>query len=236
MTQPSMFLSKIRLKREASINAMLPLLVPESSSERTHAGHRLLWSLFGDTPERERDFLWREIAPGEFLTLSARRPLDPHGLFHIAEPKSFEPELRAGDRLAFVLRANATVSKGPKGSRGKPCDVVMNELHGIPAGSRGAERRSAVERAGVRWLIGQGERKGFRIDAEVSDSGARDGVRVLGHQVLSIPRKADAMRIGVLDFEGRLTVVDPALFLGALVGGFGRAKAFGLGLMLIRRL
>jgi CRISPR system Cascade subunit CasE len=40
----------------------------------------------------------------------------------------------------------------------------------------------------------------------------------------------------VLDLSGALTVTDPTLFLEKLSGGFGRAKAFGLGLMLIRRI
>ena len=42
-------------------------------------------------------------------------------------------------------------------------------------------------------------------------------------------------RFGVLDLEGVIAVTDPALFLPKLVQGFGRAKAFGCGLMLIRR-
>jgi CRISPR system Cascade subunit CasE len=38
-----------------------------------------------------------------------------------------------------------------------------------------------------------------------------------------------------LDFEGVLEVVDPGSFLSSLLGGIGPAKAFGCGLMLIRR-
>jgi CRISPR system Cascade subunit CasE len=43
------------------------------------------------------------------------------------------------------------------------------------------------------------------------------------------------MRVGVLDFEGMLVVEAPELFLASVAQGFGRAKAFGCGLMLIRR-
>ena len=42
-------------------------------------------------------------------------------------------------------------------------------------------------------------------------------------------------RFGGIDLEAGLTLTDPAAFLGRLLGGFGRAKAFGCGLMLIRR-
>jgi CRISPR system Cascade subunit CasE len=40
---------------------------------------------------------------------------------------------------------------------------------------------------------------------------------------------------GVLDISGVLEVRDPARFLARLIQGFGRARAFGCGLMLIRR-
>ena len=43
------------------------------------------------------------------------------------------------------------------------------------------------------------------------------------------------IRFSVLDFTGVLEVRDPAAFLAAIARGFGRAKAFGCGLMLIRR-
>jgi len=41
---------------------------------------------------------------------------------------------------------------------------------------------------------------------------------------------------GSLDISGVLEVRDPAVFLGNLSKGFGRARAFGRGLMLIRRI
>jgi CRISPR system Cascade subunit CasE len=41
---------------------------------------------------------------------------------------------------------------------------------------------------------------------------------------------------GVVDFGGVLKVQDPPRFLVAVASGFGRARAFGCGLMLIRRI
>ena len=43
------------------------------------------------------------------------------------------------------------------------------------------------------------------------------------------------MRIAIVEFEGVLTVTDPQRFLISLGRGFGRAKAYGCGLMLIAR-
>ena len=61
--------------------------------------------------------------------------------------------------------------------------------------------------------------------------------RVRGYRVLTIDRgrRARPLRAGVLDLEGLLEIRDPERFLAALAQGFGRAKAFGCGLMLIRR-
>ncbi|MDX2120628.1 MAG: type I-E CRISPR-associated protein Cas6/Cse3/CasE, partial [Gemmatimonadota bacterium] len=59
--------------------------------------------------------------------------------------------------------------------------------------------------------------------------------RVNRYETLSLDRPGAPMQIGVLDLEGTLYVTDPSAFLGALGAGFGRAKAFGCGLMLIRR-
>ena len=43
------------------------------------------------------------------------------------------------------------------------------------------------------------------------------------------------MSYSTLDFEGILTVRDPDSFLAAIARGFGAAKSYGCGLMLIRR-
>jgi CRISPR system Cascade subunit CasE len=57
-----------------------------------------------------------------------------------------------------------------------------------------------------------------------------------GYDQLELPRRRpDAIKIGVLEFEGLLRVTSVEAFLAALARGFGHAKAFGCGLMLIRR-
>ena len=50
-----------------------------------------------------------------------------------------------------------------------------------------------------------------------------------------VVRTPQGDEIGVLEFEGVLTVTSPAEFVAAVLQGFGRAKAFGCGLMLIAR-
>lgn len=253
-----LYLSRATVRRDAPAAALRELLVPSEDSARVAAGHRLVWTLFSDAPDRTRDFLWREAKPGVFYFLSRRQPRDRHGLFEIEEPKIFLPTLASGDRLAFVLRANATVSRGGgPGRRGKPCDVVMDAIHQTTTADRARVRREAIEMAGLAWLEAQGCKAGFTLDAARSSgvsrtssshdaepvAGAFTGegtpveqpVRVLGYRTFRFERPGTPVRIGVLDFEGVLVVGEPMCFLDALARGFGRAKAFGCGLMLIRR-
>ena len=248
------FLTRARLRADAPGAALRPLLVSGNGSERVSAGHRLVWTLFGDTADRTRDFLWREAEPGLFFVLSSRLPEDHSGLFELDEPKPFAPSLNAGDRLGFTLRANATVSRGGKGKRrGTVSDVVMDALHSVPPGERAAARGKAVAQAGSRWLASQAGKAGFSVGAEPNpqkidgfehspargdETAAVDGnsVVVSAYRTIRLDRRrGDSASLGVLDFDGVLKVRDPVLFVASVLKGFGRAKAFGCGLMLIRR-
>jgi CRISPR system Cascade subunit CasE len=238
---PERYLTRARLRRDASASAIRELLVPRGDSARALAGHRVVWTLFGDDPGRRRDFLWREAEPGLFYLLSERPPEDQHALFELDEPKRFAPALRAGDRLHFVLRANATVARRVDGSsgRGKPCDVVMDALYRVPRDARADRRRELVAAAGVEWLSKQGIKAGFglmSVSLDGADAGdSASSLSMVGYRTLRLDRPGKPARIGVLDLEGDLEVMDPDAFVGAVASGFGRAKAFGCGLMLVRR-
>lgn len=232
MTEPApLFLSRARVRADAPVAALRDLLIPADDGARLSTGHQLVWTLFADAPDRERDFLWREWEPGHFLILSRRPPSDQHGMFRLDEPKEFAPRLSVGDRLQFSLRANATVAKSlVKGKRGAVCDVVMDALRAVSYDERGTRRPQVIQDAGRRWLEAQATRSGFRLMA------GPDAVRVMGYRQLRLRRRgASAASVSVLDFEGTLEVEDPSRFFVRLGEGFGRAKAFGCGLMLIRR-
>lgn len=238
-------LTRVRLKREPSAAALGPVLLPADPDARAGAAHRLLWTLFADDPARRRDFLWREegrggLRPGQasFLVLSARPPEDPHALFDLEEPKPFAPVLARGDRLHFALRANPVVARRESSREGQRArlvrhDVVMDRLHDLPKGTRAEPRTEAIVQAGRDWLSAQGERAGFRL----LDVAEGTPLQVDGYQQVQIGRDRGrtAIRFSTLDFTGTLEVTTPKLFVRALLGGFGKAKAFGCGLMLIRR-
>ena len=224
------FFSRATLKKTASMKALAPLLLGRQGKggPNRQPGHHLVWSLFADT-DRKRDFLWREMNPGVFLILSARIPEDRHELFEIDEPKPFAPALESGDRLAFSLRANPVIRRRIRGQRrSSKHDVVMNALRDEKR-VRANRRFAAVQKHGLAWLEAQSGKAGFSVQPSQ--------VRVDGYKQHRIARRGDAkfMCYSTMDFEGILTVDDPAVFLSTIVCGFGTAKAYGCGLMLIRR-
>ena len=230
----SLYLSKVRLKRDPSIDALARQLLPDETGQRAQATHRLIWSIFAGDPEATRDFLYREIEPGSglasrssFMVLSHRPPAQGHALLDI-ETKDFAPTLAAGDRLGFMLRANATVRRKGNGVS-KRHDVVMDALRTAP-GKRAGERLSIIATAGRTWLEAQGARYGFVLPE------AEDRLRIDGYDRLTFPRLGRKGAISTLDFSGTLELRDPALFMDRLSLGFGHAKAYGCGLMLIRRI
>ena len=162
-----MYLSRLTLSRAPSVQALDALLNPGDTGLRADAHHRLVWSAFAGNPDASRDFLWRNEGAGRFLVLSPEPPR--HGpLFEAVEPKSFAPDLRAGDQLAFLLRANATRTVKtdritPSGKRERAHrDVVMEALHPVPRCARAAERMERSEAAARAWLSAQGVRAGDR--------------------------------------------------------------------------
>ena len=75
-------------------------------------------------------------------------------------------------------------------------------------------------------LKSRAERLGFEIDEE--------SLAVDAYQQHS--ENNGRLRFSTVDFNGELTVVDPAAFDVVLREGIGHAKAFGCGLLLVRRL
>ncbi len=232
-----LYLSRLSLRRDAAVAAIAPLLLPGDADARVSGAHHLLWSLFADDPDRRRDFLWRDDDGPDgrgriFHVLSHRRPDDRLGLFDL-DTTEFAPVLAIGDRLRFRLRANATVSVGgDRPGRGKRVDMMARALSPLSPAERRARRYDIMQTVGRQWLAAQGGRAGFIL--------ATDGDTPLltvdgaDWRVLKRP-DAPPATFAVLNFDGVIEIVDPQIFLPALALGFGRAKAFGCGLMLIRR-
>jgi CRISPR system Cascade subunit CasE len=236
-----LFLSRASLRRDAAVGAIAPILLPKDGNDRVNATHRLVWSLFADHADRRRDFLWREEGRSanrsgrKFYILSTRPPADRLGIFDL-ETKPFEPALTAGDRLRFDLRANPVTSElKPGAKRGKRVDPVARALAKLAPEERAQRRHDIMLEIGRRWLAAQGERAGFALTTDPASGRPRLAVDGADWRVLARGKDRGPISFSVLDFEGEILLRDPAVFLAALARGFGKAKAFGCGLMLIRR-
>ena len=227
----ALYLTRARLRRDAPLTALAPLLMGKGkgSGRSNHPGHHLVWYLFADGADRRRDFLWREAEFGTFYTLSARYPHDPHDLFDLAEPKHFAPALSAGDWLSFSLRANPVVRRRTSDRAGSAKhDVVMHALRKHPRGERAPHRLEVAREAGFEWLAMQAANAGFELEKE--------HVTVDRYEQHRIGRDGSApMSFSTLEFEGVLRVAEPGALLSRIRHGFGAAKAYGCGLMLVRR-
>ncbi len=231
-----LFLSRAALKRDPAVAALAALVLPRDDGARAAATHRLVWSLFAGDPDSRRDFLFREQDPvgplsdrTAFMILS-RRPPHPDNPLLDVETKDFSPVLAAGDRLGFSLRANPTRSRRDEQGRQRRHDVVMDAL---PKDGRAEARQAVITREGRRWLEAQAAKSGFRLAEDDDFDDAR--LRVDGYSQWRLPRLGSKGTVSVVDFTGEMEVTDPPLFLARLAEGIGRAKAFGCGLLLIRR-
>lgn len=212
--------------------ALSAILDPTLRHNPVQQAHRMLWTLFADSPERARDFLYlvEHNQPLTMIVRSRRSPVDSMGIWQIQHSYPLAPHLRSGQRLRFRLRAVATKWQPQPGQkRGKRQDVMVSAWATLPEAERTPERLEAVAEQTARdWLVAQSQRLGFSIH------GNTNYVQVLNYQREKFPtRKGKPIRYGVVTYEGVLMVDDPALFRHTLAEGLGAARGFGNGLLQI---
>jgi CRISPR system Cascade subunit CasE len=211
-----------RLAKEICINA--------------YREHQHLWRLFEADPDAERDFLFRREQPANgfprFYLLSGREPQHGNKVWRI-ETKAYRPVIHAGQQLAFSLRVNPVITRRDAHGRQVRHDVVMDLKHRIDFKNLPVSERPApnelVQQAGLEWLQARAGRHGFAFSP--------GKVQVEGYQRHRATKKGGKkpIRYSTLDFTGLLTVAEPDLFQQTLTKGMGPAKAFGCGLLLVRR-
>jgi len=215
-----------------------------------HVDHQFLWRFFPTADGVARDFLFRRIEPAGserqplFFCVSARPAVAPHPAWQV-DVREYAPQVRAGDRLHFDLRVNPTQAHKRDG-RPVRDDVVMHAKKRIMA-EHGAHRWAEVPAAGRPALYELAHKavRGWLGDAGRPGLAARHGFavvdgefRVNGYRQHRLPRgdgKKD-ITLSTVDLSGTLQVIDPGRFERALLGGIGHGKAFGCGLLLVRRI
>lgn len=216
-----------------TVNPTDPSKVMTVLKANDYALHQMLWKLFPGDPEASRDFLFRHDEDQRwpvFYLVSQREPDISGDLLQVAS-KPYQPQLRSGETLSFSLRANPvhtrkTDDANPK--KRKRDDVVMHlkrQYQQADADTIPTQAELAQE-AGGQWLARQGERHGFQIVS----------VRADNYHQARVGARNRNIQFSTLDFTGLLRVTEPDAFANALCNGIGPAKAFGCGLLLVRRM
>ncbi len=194
--------------------------------------HDLVWTLFGDSAERDRDFVFRVDQEGGRPTVMAYAPRRPHAkaesLWRV-DAKPFQPRLYPGDRVRFKLRANPVKQRD-----GQRIDAVYDTFNreriaAEAAGGRVPDRLEVAQRVGADWLGRRAERLGLRLAAETIQAESYTTERVFPGD------RRRPFTLGILDLTGEAEVTDPQAVATALPQGVGKARAYGCGMMLIAR-
>lgn len=210
-----MYLSKITLYTSGLTPSQLLKLV--NSGE--YVMHQWLWSLFPG--QQQRQFLYRrEELQGafRFFVLSLEAPAQSD-IFSV-ETRAFMPDVAAGQRLCFSLRANPTICKA-----GKRHDLLMEAKYRLRGQVESADIWSHQQQVAQEWLARQGEQSGFGLVQINVDAYRQQMIR---------KEKSCVIQFSSVDYSGVLTVTDSSRFLHQLALGYGKSRAFGCGLMLIK--
>jgi len=214
-----MYMSRIRLHPEAARHRDY-----WRTFRDIYQVHQEIWKVFSRGSHDVRRYLYRldheDQREPVILAVSEDVPIQHEQPMWRVETKEFRPQLHAGICLGFQLRANPTVNRD-----GKHHSVVMDEKWRLKREGTSARTTDIIQYAGERWLREQAERSGVRIE----------WVRVENYRKHEFQCRASKVQYATCDYHGMLTVQDPDALLHVLRRGLGRAKAFGCGMMMIRR-
>ncbi len=223
-----MYLSMIRLRRDVPPRDMATMTKGDG-----YQIHKLIWNLFADHPDRQRDFIYRhELVNGwpTFYAVSRREPQDASGMWEIT-PKEYHLKLQVGQRLGFTLCANPIRSRRDESGRQHRHDVIMEAKLELKKKGENIILPDIIQEYGGRWLLERATSRGFSLSPE--------GIRVDGYRQRRLFKgKANQpITFSTLEFNGTLTVTAPDVFVEkGLFEGIGAAKGFGCGLMLVKRI
>ena len=220
-------------------------------AQSSYAEHQWLWKFFPSSEDQTRDFIFRrhelEQVP-RFYVVSQRPPTAFSEAWQV-QRRVYDPQLQKGQRLSFQLRANPVITKKNDAGKSQRHDVVMQAKkqllaeHGLSKEAKWADWKDEsnkpllyelVQKRCAVWLDGVAKRNGFEI-ALMDEEEPQRKLQVDAYEQSKAGKRAHNIRFSAVDFSGELLVTNPELFQLALFNGLGHAKAFGCGLLLVRR-
>lgn len=206
-----MFLSRVELPWEAVRN---PYNI-----------HRWLWRLFpgcvgearASDNEQRQGFLFRVEdtqtgRPARLLVQSRRAPTRADGVLLIGT-REFHPQPSHGQSLAFLLTSN-------------PIKTIVDT-------QREAKTGKQSEKCRVPLIKEEDQR--LWLSRKLTGAARVETLAVLSGPPLFFRKGARSGKLITATFEGRLCVEDPVRLTALIANGIGPAKAFGCGLLLVRR-
>lgn len=200
--------------------------IPWQNARNPYDVHRQLWKLFPGQPRearREADapregFLFRfeDRGPGRptrVLLQSRQAPVAASDLALLGI-REIQPQPEQGQTLAFLLTANPIKTIVDADKAAKP-DKVADKCR-VPL---------IHEEEQLAWLT-----RKLAPAASIQTATAQP------HEPLHFRKGQRTGKLVTVTFEGLLEVQDPILLREHLENGLGPAKAFGCGLLLVRRI
>lgn len=200
--------------------------IPWGFARNPYDIHRALWRLFPGEPAEARrthedprqGFLFRveDNRPGRpALTLvQSRQPPRSDASVRVLGSREIRPQPSQGQRLAFILTANPVKT------------IKDQQLAQKPKKRRDSCRVPLIKDEDQRaWL-----------ERRLGEAATVEAVSITPHQPTFFRRRDRGGRIASVTFEGILEVKRTDALVALLENGIGPAKAFGCGLMLVRRL
>ncbi|CDG83798.1 type I-E CRISPR-associated protein Cas6/Cse3/CasE [Janthinobacterium agaricidamnosum] len=221
-------------------------------AQQPYTEHQWLWQFFPSAKDQARDFIFRRhqvestrshepLLIPRFYVVSARPPVAFSDAW-LVDSRSYDPKLQSGQKLSFELRANPVVSKKNAAGKSRRHDVVIDAKKrlllekGFSPDAKWRDWKDSEDKPGLyalaretclEWLNRRAPDSGFKVLAADVDSYRQQKEKKKG---------ADKpIEFSTVDFSGELEVTDVALFLQTLRQGLGHAKAFGCGLLLVKR-
>jgi len=194
------------------------VVVPEKLMADRHGLHRAFWRAFpGRESGQTQPFLFREepyapVARGEvgYVVQSESQPVWDEVLgLRVASCERVETTFGMGDRFFFRLLASP----------------VRRLMHPDEIRQRHGEIRRSSPRVWTEdWLRRRALQSGFEIRELIFDLGQ-----------IKARRGESRFRLASVQFDGLLEVMNPTIFASAWRAGIGTKKAFGFGLLSLRR-
>ncbi len=96
--------------------------------------------------------------------------------------------------------------------------------------------KAVIDNALAKWMEDQGKRNGFAIAQDKYETPKLQNTAYQWHAIHKNGAKDKKSGFSSVDFTGDLIITDVDKFKTALFNGIGRSKAFGCGLMLVKRI